>query len=90
MQLSGRKRWLLAPPSAWPWLRAFPFLHPCHAQCQARLDQLGAADLAAAGVRSVELERGDVLYLPPLWFHETEALSERGAVGVNGWVGDVF
>jgi len=27
-----------------------------------------------------------VLYLPPLWFHETLALSEDGVVSVNGWV----
>ena len=99
-QLHGRKRFVLAPPSAWPLLRAHPFLHPSHAQCHAALD-LDAADeptaaaLVAAGARVVDLARGDVLYLPPLWFHETLSLrggSDGGGeatwsgVSVNGWV----
>jgi hypothetical protein len=85
-QLSGRKRFLLAPPSAWRRLRPFPFLHPSHAQCQTTLDSLQEEELVSLGVRTAELTRGDVLYLPPLWFHETLALSEEGAVSVNGWV----
>ena len=73
-QLSGSKRFLLAPPSAWPLVRVFPFLHPSHAQCQRDLDALDGAELAAAGGQSAILSRGDVLYLPPLYFHETLAL----------------
>ena len=51
-QLSGSKRFLLAPPSAWPLVRVFPFLHPSHAQCQRDLDALDGAELAAAGGQS--------------------------------------
>ncbi len=47
-QLSGRKRFLLAPPSAWRRLRPFPFLHPSHAQCQTTLDSLDEDELASA------------------------------------------
>lgn len=85
VQLDGRKRWVLAPPSAWAALRAFPFLHPSHAQCQARLAELEAEVLAGAGAQSVELTPGDVLYVPPLYFHETTATSKHAAIGVNGW-----
>ena len=41
-----------------------------------------ARDLAAARVEVV-LEPGELLYLPPNWFHETEALTE--AISVNVW-----
>ena len=41
------------------------------------------AALAAAGALQVELRAGELLYLPPLWFHEVESLSD--AVSVNGW-----
>ena len=83
-QLSGRKRFLLAPPTAWPLVRAFPFLHPSHAQCQLGLDHQDATELTAAGGRSAVLGRGDVLYLPPLWFHETLALAPSYANGDEG------
>lgn len=88
-QLHGAKRFILAPPGAWPLLRAFPFLHPSHAQCQEALRLAGTActaaeaswtaSLAAAGAGTVVLRRGDVLYLPPMWFHETLALAESDA-----------
>ena len=86
VQLAGSKRWMIAPPSAWPVLRPYPFLHPSHAQCQVSLDSIEADALAALGGMSAPLAPGDLLYLPPLWFHETLALSEEGAVGINGWV----
>lgn len=86
-QLSGSKRWVLAPPSAWDVVRVFPFLHPSHAQCQVSLFDIDSVALARAGGSVAQLERGDILYLPPLYFHETLALSVDGVVGVNGWVG---
>ena len=46
----------------------------------------GVAALAAAGALETELRAGEVLYLPPLWFHEVGAASEA-AVSVNGWSG---
>ena len=87
VQIYGRKRWLLAPPTAWAHLRPYPFLHPCHAQCQQPLGTLSTGAREAVGARSVELRRGDVLYVPPLYFHETEARSAEGTIAINGWVG---
>jgi hypothetical protein len=82
-QLSGRKRFVLFPPTASQLLRPFPFLHPSHAQCQSRIDLLDPDEVAASGAVSVDLERGDILYLPPLFYHETLAL-DNGSIGVNG------
>jgi hypothetical protein len=45
---------------------------------------------ALAAARSVEMEPGDALYIPPLWFHQVEAL-EKVNLLVNYWwpvVGD--
>jgi len=82
-QLYGVKRFVLLPPRAARLLRPFPFLHPSHAQCQNVLPSLGIEDLTAAGALEVELVAGDVLYLPPLWFHEVVALSD--SISINGW-----
>ena len=75
-RLHGRKRLLVAPPAASALLHPFPFLHPSHAQCQASPAALGPAALAAAGAFEIELRPGELLYLPPLWFHEVESLSD--------------
>jgi hypothetical protein len=95
-QLWGKKRFLLWPPSAWPLLRPFPLLHPSHAQCQTNVSAAlhggggggggAGATVAAAAVDAawrVELSPGELLYIPPLWFHETEALS--ATLSVNAW-----
>ena len=82
--LHGRKRFLLLPPAASALLQPFPFLHPSHAQCQIEPRRaLGRRALAEAGAHEVVLEAGEVLYLPPLWYHEVEALGD--AVSVNSW-----
>lgn len=84
VQLFGRKRFWLAPPSTWPLLRPAPFLHPCHAQCMVNLSESKgtAAPLShTAQLLEVELEPGDLLYIPPLWFHHVQSLDVR-CVGI--------
>ena len=75
--LHGRKRLRLAPPSAAALVQPFPFLHPSHGQCQAHT-------LPPDASVDADLHPGDVLYLPPLWFHEATALSDA-VVSINGW-----
>ena len=75
--LHGRKRLRLAPPSASALVQPFPFLHPSHGQCQAHT-------LPPEASIDADLHPGDVLYLPPLWFHEATALSDA-VVSINGW-----
>jgi hypothetical protein len=90
VQISGTKRFLLASPWARSWLRPFPFLHPSHAQCQRRLDTRSHQDGDTLpphgdefGFYEAVLEPGDLLYIPPGWFHEATSLSR--SVSVNGW-----
>ena len=94
VQLHGAKRFLLAPPSAWRALRPYPFLHPSHAQCQVTMNALLESGADRHEIQAIDLRRGDLLFIPPLWFHETIALASDqhngspfdGVIGVNGWV----
>ena len=101
VQLHGRKRFWLAPPSAWPWLQPAPFLHPGHAQCQVNLSKRDDSAIAADSVEllEVELKPGDLLYMPPLWFHHVQSLDARwggqsmkggGGVSVGSTVSGVW
>jgi hypothetical protein len=87
VQISGTKRFILASPRARSWLRPFPFLHPSHAQCQKRLGTFTLADNDVLSSKDefyeAVLEPGDILYLPPLWFHEVTSLSR--SISVNAW-----
>ncbi len=83
VQLHGTKRVLLAPPSALALARSFPFMHPSYAQCRNLLGELPLELLAAAGGVEATLRPGDVLYLPPMWIHET--YTDGDSVAVNAW-----
>lgn len=86
-QLYGTKKFTLFSPTNWPGLYPYPFLHPSHAQAQVNISDL--EDVKNFGlVRQVEaleviLEAGDLLYMPPLWFHEVE--SQSISISVNVW-----
>lgn len=84
VQVKGQKRFYLAAPESRTTLRPFPFLHPSHAQCQVRL----GPETVPVGNESkhwyvADLEPGDILFLPPMWFHEVHA--PGFSVSVNGW-----
>eukprot|EP00731_Ephydatia_muelleri_P028041 Em0019g914a len=87
-QLYGRKKFTLFSPAAWPGLSPYPFLHPSHAQCQVNVSN-SARDVvrfpALKDVTPLEviLEPGDLLYLPPLWFHHVESMEV--SISVNVW-----
>lgn len=87
-QLYGTKKFTLFRPTNWPGLYPYPFLHPSHAQAQVNVSD--ASDAARhfpliGRVEAVEvtLGPGDLLYMPPLWFHHVEALSV--SISVNVW-----
>ena len=88
-QLYGRKRFTLFKPTEWPGLYPYPFLHPNHAQAQVNLSSPNAVESKlfplVGRVEAVEasLEPGDLLYIPPLWFHHVESLSV--SISVNVW-----
>jgi len=81
VQLRGRKKFTLFPPSSWAHLQVFPFLHPSHAQCQVNVSEIDVSQIP--GAQQVVLNAGDVLYLPPLHFHHVEAVDE--SVSLNVW-----
>ena len=89
IQLGGRKRFTLVPPSEWPYTYLYPWLHPCYHQSQvvepaaawatggtgaAGVDDVGLISYQAARNVSVILEPGDALYVPPFWLHRVETL----------------
>ena len=86
-QLYGTKTFTLFQPTNWPGLYPYPFLHPSHAQAQVNLSDLHDLDSfpLAGNVRALEvvLQPGDLLYMPPLWFHFVESMEL--SISVNVW-----
>ena len=86
-QLYGTKKFTLFQPDNWPGLYPYPFLHPSHAQSQVNLsDSLDLSVFPLAGkARALEvvLRPGDLLYMPPLWFHLVESMEL--SISVNVW-----
>lgn len=79
VQLRGTKRFVLQPPELWTTLATFPVLHPSYGQ--ARRSTLVAEDLPPP--RVADLEPGEVLWLPPLWWHHVTSLTP--SLSVNLW-----
>ncbi len=85
-QLYGRKRFRLFSPLSYEGLYPYPFLHPSHAQAQVNLSGFEidlfprVKDLVSY---EANLAPGDVLYIPPLWYHHVEAVEV--SISVNVW-----
>uniref|UniRef100_A0A7S1V7I4 JmjC domain-containing protein n=1 Tax=Sexangularia sp. CB-2014 TaxID=1486929 RepID=A0A7S1V7I4_9EUKA len=79
-QVSGSKRWFLAPPDegAADALGVHPFVSTRAGQARTAFVPIDA------GLHVVDTEPGDVLYIPPSWWHSVQT---RGgpAVNVNAW-----
>ena len=77
MVVRGRKRVVLAPPDAGPSLRASPLWSDAanHAAGDIRAD--------LPGVQSVDLSRGQALFVPEGWWHSVT--SDAGTIAVNFW-----
>lgn len=86
-QLYGRKKFIMFRPTNWPGLYPYPFLHPSHAQAQVNLSEIGDVPifplLHKLESHEVILEPGDLLYMPPLWWHMVESLDV--SISVNVW-----
>jgi hypothetical protein len=89
----GRRRFTLLPPACAPLLYLGP---PDYAPTPApmsvvpdlhRADRARFPLLAEALEHAVvaELEPGDAVYMPPLWFHQVEALAPHLNILVNYW-----
>lgn len=77
LQLEGTKRWFLAPPSAVSALYVLPRANVAYISIVGDRDanrhkQFPAYDRCDKGV--VDLGPGDLLFIPPFWFHEVRNL----------------
>ena len=99
VQVFGNKRWYMAPPKYYSSCYVHPMAHPSTRQCQidwphtdtARFPRATATPNASAGMHMGEgmellttvLAPGEVLFIPPGWFHATEALDTN--LALNYW-----
>lgn len=91
---AGRRRFTLFPPDQLPNLYVGPLDHNMAGQ-PASLVDLAAPDPerfpkfaeALTHARTAELEPGDAIYIPTLWWHQIEALSPFNIL-VNYWWDD--
>lgn len=78
VQVVGRKRFLLVPPSrAHDGLALYSVHHPCH-----RASARGNVAELLESAELVDLEAGEVLYLPPFYLHQVTSLSPSCSVNM--------
>jgi len=79
VQLLGTKRWYLYPPGAGPQLCPYPRLHPLWHKASYLFQEpdvsLCPAAADAGPPMVVELQPGDVLYVPPFWWHHVLSIT---------------
>ncbi|GMI01713.1 hypothetical protein TrST_g10392 [Triparma strigata] len=87
-QVRGTRRFILYPPSASASLVPHPYHHPRYRQSQLYYVETGASsfwgDIAREPVVA-DLEPGDLLYVPPFWWHRVESNSKGPSIQVNTW-----
>jgi hypothetical protein len=82
--IEGKKRFLLFPPETSWEMKLYPYLHPRATKSQLGFlnDPEGKPFMQFPHFEAV-LEKGDVLYLPPLWFHQVESL--ESSISISMW-----
>lgn len=91
--VAGRRRFVLFPPEQGPNLYVGPLDRTMAGQPSSMVD-VEAPDLARyprfvaaqAAMQVAELEPGDALYIPPLWWHDVKAIGPLNVL-VNYWWG---
>eukprot|EP01100_Stratorugosa_tubuloviscum_P010122 TRINITY_DN430_c0_g1_i1.p1 TRINITY_DN430_c0_g1~~TRINITY_DN430_c0_g1_i1.p1 ORF type:complete len:483 (+),score=204.91 TRINITY_DN430_c0_g1_i1:901-2349(+) len=84
--LKGIKRFNLLCPDQFPCMYPYPYHHPGDRQCQVDFyqpDTIKFPKFIEAKSVTAELRPGDVLYLPPYWWHHVESCTET--LGINFW-----
>jgi hypothetical protein len=81
VQLLGQKTFLLLPPDT--EMRVHSSLHKNHRQSRRNMTEDAASLLASTpGAVNVTLSPGQVLYIPPFWYHHVTAESPSASVSV--------
>jgi hypothetical protein len=89
VQIYGSKKFTLFSPDLQHALYVYPKTHPSSRQSQVNIDEPDTRrfpKLEQFGLESgleLVVHPGDVLYLPPFWFHQVESL--ESAISVNTW-----
>lgn len=71
----------LVSPRQWRQAKLYPCLHPAARQSR-RLD----AEVASLWEPTVDIGRGEALYLPPFYLHRVETISTEPAVSLNAYL----
>ncbi len=95
VQLSGNKKFIISPPSGLHSLYLHPDAHAYDRQSQVdhhsdidilRSEAHGFTRFGSASALVAELTPGDVLYLPPFWFHRVSSSPDTPiSVSMNVW-----
>jgi hypoxia-inducible factor 1-alpha inhibitor (HIF hydroxylase) len=86
VQLYGEKLFTLFPPSSSDDLYMFPRLHPLWHKSQVHFDEPDLdkfPNYRRAEAFEAHLYPGDVLYIPPYWWHHVESLT--ASISVSQW-----
>uniref|UniRef100_A0A6B2LAI5 JmjC domain-containing protein n=1 Tax=Arcella intermedia TaxID=1963864 RepID=A0A6B2LAI5_9EUKA len=84
VQLHGNKRFILFPPTDYKYLYLYPRLHPSTRMSQVNLRNLqNYPDFYKSHPIEVVLSPGDVLYIPPYWFHDVTAVGVNVSMSVS-------
>eukprot|EP01117_Protostelium_nocturnum_P017592 TRINITY_DN7186_c0_g1_i2.p1 TRINITY_DN7186_c0_g1~~TRINITY_DN7186_c0_g1_i2.p1 ORF type:complete len:358 (-),score=79.88 TRINITY_DN7186_c0_g1_i2:38-1111(-) len=86
VHLAGRKRWVLFPPWEWPKMSPYPRLHPSWHKSQCKFedpDPITCPHFFQAEAREAILEPGEVMYIPPYWWHHVQSVT--GSVSLASW-----
>jgi len=78
VMLDGTKRFHLSPPSSHSSLFLYPYNHAKRRRSQvqyAKVDAQKFEDFGRVPTYIVDLQPGQVLYIPSFWFHRVESLS---------------
>ena len=84
MVVDGRKRFILLPPDAYSRLKLHPCLHPLYRQVGVDVLSQGNLKQFIHDMQGydVELTDGDVIYIPPYWFHTVVTMETTFSLNV--------
>ena len=81
----GQKRFIIFPPDAYRKLKLYPCLHQFYRQVQTDIFDSEVRDVIIEKLNGVEVlvNPGEVLYIPPYWFHSVVTM--KTTISFNVW-----
>lgn len=86
VQVSGTKRFIMFPPWEYEHIYAYPRIHPFWHKSQVNFDHPDLEkhpEFAKAQGYVADLKQGDILYIPPYWWHHVR--SKERSVSLASW-----